>query len=253
MPVDIEMRAVWDAMRPPYQSLLGGNATPEAAARTMQKNALHSIRIIQQESAGTRFLWLWQLAGLAICGGLIYWQRESLLGFLPDLRRQPFAYLLIAPAIVVMFATVVFPFFYNVLLSLSNMSLRNFQEWSIVGVHNYVDVFTEAKFFGVLLKTLIWTVVNVFFHVTIGVALAIALNGPIRGKSLYRVLLIIPWAVPAYITALTWRSMFHYDYGAVNLLVGRIFWASRRSTGSANLASHSRHVSWRMSGWAIPS
>ncbi|TWU27774.1 Maltose transport system permease protein MalF [Bythopirellula polymerisocia] len=220
MPVDIEMRAVWDAMRPPYQTLLGGNTTPAAAARQMQQNALHSIEIIQQESAGTAFLWLWQLAGLAICGSLVFWQRESLLGLLPDMRRQPFAYLLIAPALIVMFATVVFPFFYNVLLSLSNMSLHNFQEWSIVGLRNYLDVFTEAKFFGVLLKTLVWTVVNVVFHVGIGVALAIALNGPIRGKPLYRVLLIIPWAVPAYITALTWRSMFHYDYGAVNLLLG---------------------------------
>lgn len=221
MPVDIEMRAVWDAMRPPYQSLLGGNTTPAAAARTMQAKALHSIKIIQQESAGTQYLWLWQLAGLVICGGLIVSQRESLLGLLPDMRRQPLAYLLIAPALVTMFATVVFPFFYNVLLSLSNMSLRNFQEWSIVGLQNYLDVFTEARFFSVLLKTLVWTFVNVFFHVGIGVALAIALNGPIRGKSLYRVMLIIPWAVPAYITALTWRSMFHYDYGAVNLLLGK--------------------------------
>lgn len=221
MPVDVELRAVWDAMRPPYQSLLGGSTSPAKAARRMQHNALASIDIIQQQSAGTRHLWLWQLAGLALCGAVIVWQRESILGFMPDFRRQPFPYLLIVPAIVVMLATVVFPFFYNVVLSLSNMSLRNFQEWSIVGLRNYVDVFTEAKFFGVLLKTLVWTLVNVFFHVTIGVALAIALNGPIRGKAVYRVLLIIPWAVPAYITALTWRSMFHYDYGAVNLILGK--------------------------------
>jgi arabinogalactan oligomer/maltooligosaccharide transport system permease protein len=65
----------------------------------------------------------------------------------------------------------------------------------------------------------VWTVVNVAFHVGIGVMLAAALNGPIRGKALYRLLLIIPWAVPAYITALTWRGMFDYQYGAVNLLL----------------------------------
>ncbi|MCC6380850.1 MAG: sugar ABC transporter permease [Burkholderiales bacterium] len=127
------------------------------------------------------------------------------------------------PALLVMFATVVFPFFYNVLLSLSNMSLTNFQNWQIVGLRNYIEVFTEARFFGVLLKTIVWTVVNIVFHVGIGLALAMALNGPIRGKSLYRVLLIIPWAVPAYITALTWRSMFHYDYGAVNLILSNWF------------------------------
>lgn len=221
MPVVTEMRAVWDAMRPPYQKLMGGSATPEQAAREMQENAERGIELIHRQVAPDTSAWGWQLAGILICGGLIIWQRESLLAFLPDVRKQPFAYLLIAPAILVMMATVVFPFFYNVLLSLSNMSLTNFQDWSIIGFQNYAEVFTEAKFFGVLLKTILWTVINIAFHVGIGLALALALNGPIRGKAIYRVLLIIPWAVPAYITALTWRSMFHFDYGAVNLIATR--------------------------------
>jgi arabinogalactan oligomer/maltooligosaccharide transport system permease protein len=221
MPVVTEMRATWDAMRPPYQKLMGGSASPEEAAREMQANAERGIELIHRKDVPETAAWVWQLAGLLICGGMVVWQRESLLAFLPDVRQQPFAYLLIAPAILVMFATVVFPFFYNVLLSLSNMSLTNFQDWSIIGFQNYAEVFTEAKFFGVLLKTIIWTFVNILFHVGIGLALALALNGPIRGKSIYRVLLIIPWAVPAYITALTWRSMFHFDYGAVNLVASR--------------------------------
>lgn len=54
--------------------------------------------------------------------------------------------------------------------------------------------------------------------------LAVALNGPIRGKSLYRVLLVIPWAVPAYITALTWRGMFDEQFGAVNHAVRSLSW-----------------------------
>jgi arabinogalactan oligomer/maltooligosaccharide transport system permease protein len=218
MPVVTEMRATWDAMRPPYQKLMGGSASPEEAAREMQANAVKGIELIHRQVEPDTAAWVWQLAGILICGGLVVWQRESLLAFLPDVRQQPFAYLLIAPAILVMFATVVFPFFYNVLLSLSNMSLTNFQDWSIIGFQNYAEVFTEAKFFGVLFKTILWTFVNILFHVGIGLALALALNGPIRGKAIYRVLLIIPWAVPAYITALTWRSMFHFDYGAVNLI-----------------------------------
>ena len=75
-----------------------------------------------------------------------------------------------------------------------------------MGLQNYVELFTDpelAKFWYVFVKTIVWTVVNVAFHVGLGVLLAVALNGPVRGKSLYRILLIIPWAVPAYITALT--------------------------------------------------
>jgi arabinogalactan oligomer / maltooligosaccharide transport system permease protein len=55
--------------------------------------------------------------------------------------------------------------------------------------------------------------------VVVGVLLAVMLNGPVRGKSVYRLLLVIPWAVPAYITALTWRGMFDAEFGAVNQTV----------------------------------
>ncbi|NOY41103.1 MAG: extracellular solute-binding protein [Planctomycetes bacterium] len=218
MPVDTELRAVWDAMRPHYQALLGGSVSPQEAAQSMQKDALRAIQLMNRKTDKETAVWAWQLAGILICGALVVWQRKSLLDFLPDFRRQPFAYLLIAPALATIFLTIVFPFFYNLMLSLSDMSLTNFQDWKIIGLANYLEVFSEAKFFTILFKTLIWTVVNVFFHVAIGVMLAIAINGPIRGKAIYRIFLIIPWAVPAYITALTWRSMFHYDYGAINLL-----------------------------------
>ncbi len=223
MPVDSELRAVWDAMRPHYQSLLGGNATAEEAARDMQRDADRAIELMNRTSDGQAGAWIWQLLGILLCGGLIVWQRQSLIEFFPDVRRQPLAYLLIAPALAVIGLTVVFPFFYNVALSLSDMSLTNFQDWKITGLQNFAEVFsdTDGKFYFVFWRTIVWTAVNVFFHVGIGVMLAVALNGPIRGKAIYRILLIIPWAVPAYITALTWRSMFHFDYGAINLIGGK--------------------------------
>jgi len=222
MPVDTELRAIWDAMRPHYQSLLGGNLSAEETARAMQLDANRAIELLNRKSTGESSAMAWQLAGILLIAGLLVWQRQSLADFLPDIRRQPFAYVLIAPALMTLFLTVVFPFGYNVALSLSDMSLTNFQDWKIVGLRNYVEVLSETKFFFILLKTLIWTLVNVVFHVGIGVMLAVAVNGPIRGKAIYRILLIIPWAVPAYITALTWRSMFHFDYGAINLLAGNL-------------------------------
>ena len=117
---------------------------------------------------------------------------------------------------------IVFPFFYNIVLSFSNMSLTNFHDWQIVGLQNYIELFTDPSCAEVLVRVREddrVDGVNVVFHVGLGVLLAVALNGPVRGKTLYRILLIIPWAVPAYITALTWRGMFDYEYGAVNLML----------------------------------
>ncbi len=133
------------------------------------------------------------------------------------------AYLYAGPAFIVMAAVVAYPFFYNVVLSFSNMNLTHLKDWRFVGLTQYVRVFSEPTFYRVFLKTVIWTVVNVFFHVTIGVSLALLLNRPLWGKSLFRTILILPWAIPQYIVALTWRGMFHSPDGAINLILMRVF------------------------------
>jgi arabinogalactan oligomer/maltooligosaccharide transport system permease protein len=129
------------------------------------------------------------------------------------------AYLYIAPAIIVMSLVVLYPFIYNLIVSFSNMSLSHFRDWNIKGIGNYLLVLTEKSFWYFLFKNVLWTVINLIFHVGIGVFLALILNKDLRGKTIYRTLLILPWAVPQYITALTWRGMFNSEYGSINLLL----------------------------------
>lgn len=134
-----------------------------------------------------------------------------------------FILFLAGPAFVILFAVVLYPFVYNIVVSFSNMSLRHIRDWSIVGPIQYIKVFTEESqpdFYVIFFKTIVWTVVNVFFHVVIGVFLALILNQKeIRGRWLFRTILILPWAVPQYIVALTWRGMFNYEYGSINLFL----------------------------------
>ncbi len=130
---------------------------------------------------------------------------------------------LVVPAFLILFAVVFYPFVYNVVISFSNMNLRHIKDWSFVGLTQYIKVFTEPTqpdFYGVFLKTIIWTVVNLTFHVVVGVFLALLLNQKdIKGKPLFRTLLILPWAIPQYIVALTWRGMFNSEYGSINLII----------------------------------
>ncbi len=132
-------------------------------------------------------------------------------------RNIPLAYALVLPSLLVMLAVVAYPFLYNFRIAFSNMSLRHFRNPEFIGLGNFVELFSTPTLYVVLLKTVIWTGVNVAAHVTLGVGLAVVLNRPLRGRWIYRALLIIPWAVPQYISALTWRGMFNYEYGAVNL------------------------------------
>lgn len=139
------------------------------------------------------------------------------MSFWDQVRQNKLAYLYILPSFLVMSFVVIYPFLYNIIISFSNMNLTHFRDWEFVGFSQYVSVFQEPRFYQVLLKTVLWTVINVFFHVTIGVFLAMLLNRPLPGRALFRTLLILPWAIPQYITALTWRGMFNYRYGAINL------------------------------------
>lgn len=136
--------------------------------------------------------------------------------------QKIFIFCFVAPAFLILIGVVIYPFIYNVVISFSNMNLRHLKDWHLVGLRQYLKVFTEPtepNFYIVFLKTIIWTAVNIFFHVVIGVFLALLLNQKIKGKSVYRTLLILPWAIPQYIVALTWRGMFNYEYGSINLMI----------------------------------
>lgn len=131
-----------------------------------------------------------------------------------------FLAVLLAPALLVVLAVVAFPFFFNIILSFSNANIYHVRDWKLIGFAQYASVFRQELFWTILLKTIVWTAVNIIFHVVIGVFLAVVLHQKfIRGKAWWRVALILPWALPQYITALTWRGMFNYEYGAVNLLI----------------------------------
>ncbi len=138
-------------------------------------------------------------------------------------QNKSFIAFLILPSFLILAAVVLYPFVYNVVISFSNMNLRHIKDWEIVGLRQYVKVFTEPTqpdFYMVFFKTIIWTVVNVTFHVLLGVFLALLLNQKdVKLKPIFRTLLILPWAIPQYIVALTWRGMFNYEYGSINLII----------------------------------
>ena len=262
MPIVPEMRAAWDAMRPALQNVVGGNMTPEEAAVYQQKLCIEKIddmyEVAGEGSGSSITKYVIYILGIALGLYLTY---LLIFKFVLALLRNPytmesrnarFAIMISIPAAIVMFGVVVYPFFYNIVLSFSNMNMTNVNSWEVIGVEQYGKVlwdfdmsfaeyrsslgdgsgivawdylkyfFTHHKFIIVFLKTIVWTVINVFFHVTLGVMLAMLMNRKLPGKPIFRVLLILPWAVPQYIVALTWRGMFISDTGAINLILGHL-------------------------------
>ena len=93
------------------------------------------------------------------------------------------------------------------------VGLRNF-EWIIK--HDSVILYKTLKW------NIIWTIINVFFHVSLGIMLAILLNNKWMSaieKAIWRFILILPWAIPSFVTILVWRTMF-YERGFINAVLG---------------------------------
>ncbi|MGZ8738118.1 MAG: carbohydrate ABC transporter permease [Nocardioides sp.] len=148
-----------------------------------------------------------------------------------------YAYAMVIPTVLVLGALVFYPLVRGVFQSFTNLNEANQQsevctkvlggaetckpnpnQAEFVGLDNYVDVLTGevGSFWLQFVNTIVWTLACVTFHYGLGLGLAVMLNRKLKGRSLYRVLLIVPWAVPAFISAFAWRFLFDQRFGLIN-------------------------------------
>ncbi len=137
-----------------------------------------------------------------------------------------YSYIMIFPAMVGLIALIMLPFVFGLSMGFFRVPPSQGGQWVFVGLQNFVEILsdfhplTPGNFYFVLMVTVMWTVINVFLHVCIGLVLAIILNrSDFSFKGVYRALLILPWAMPNYITALIWKGMFHKQFGAINAFI----------------------------------
>ena len=138
-------------------------------------------------------------------------------------QKARLAHFYVLPAVLGLAALVVYPILYGIFLSFTDADQRHLGEQDWVGLSNYLTLLTAPGVARVFGFTLIWVIANVIFHMLFGLILASLLsNNQLAGTRLYRSLLLLPWAVPAYISVLAWSGMLQVD-GLINLLLGTSF------------------------------
>ena len=129
---------------------------------------------------------------------------------------------LILPALLTILLVALFPLLWTLWESLHLHDLR--MPWlgqPFVGLDNYVEAFSDPRFWGALGHTVFCAVTSVGLELVIGLWLALALNRAFRGRGLVRASVLVPWAIPTVVSALLWRFMFEGQHGIVNeALVG---------------------------------
>jgi arabinogalactan oligomer/maltooligosaccharide transport system permease protein len=240
------MRQVWEPAQQALRQVLRGAAEPRAALAAAQARILNALRPPPPAAPALPYWLASTLAAIAALG----WFLRNARSRLALARRDANAYVYLAPAAVAMLVLVFVPFAVG-----AGMSLfwHDAGHWTFVGARNFVDILGSRdapitdplNFYFTLAVTMLWTVCNVALHALIGVSLALLLRDPLlKLRGVYRVLLIVPWAVPNYITALIWKGMFHRQFGAINGLLGLfgiapVSWFSRFWTAFvANVATN---------------
>jgi arabinogalactan oligomer/maltooligosaccharide transport system permease protein len=252
MPSSPAMRLTWEPAKQALRKVLRGQADPADALAEAEHRFDDVMRPPPPPASPAPLVVV--LGALTLWGAfaLVQRSRRGEIG----LRRSLPAYRWVLHAVIAVGVLVIAPLLVGAATALFAGPAG---ELHYVGVANFIEILTargrpllsSGSFWLVLLVTVAWTVINVAFHLGIGLGVGLLLSRPIlRMKAVYRVLLIIPWAVPSYVTALAWKGMFNEQFGAITGIVlaindafgtdlQAISWFAKFSTAfTANIATN---------------
>ncbi len=144
----------------------------------------------------------------------------------------------VGPTMIGVLAFSVYPILYNVWQAFTNRNVFRFKVcpegvfgfpegcpskgYTYIGLENFTKLFSglDSDFFVVMWRSLYWTVICVSLFLIVGFVLALLLNSEyVKAKGFYRMMLIIPWAIPFYISALVWKFFFNGQFGLINVVL----------------------------------
>ena len=133
-------------------------------------------------------------------------QSESILG-----------YLLVAPVVICLLVLVIYPFFFAIWISFTNRVIG--QPGEFIGFANYRYLFNWVSFQATVRNTIVLVVSVQTLKLVFGLGIALLLNQAIRARQFWRGLILIPWAMPAFVAFITWKLLYAPQGGAFNLIL----------------------------------
>ena len=142
-----------------------------------------------------------------------------------DFYNKGFPYFMILPGFVMLLFVVVLPLAFMFALAFTNYNQynappRNLLDW--VGFENFLNLVNvgiwQDTFLSVFTWTIVWTVLATTLQIVLGLFLALLVNDKrVKFKRTIRTILILPWAVPAFVSILIFAALFNPTFGAINL------------------------------------
>lgn len=138
------------------------------------------------------------------------------------------AYLLLMPSLILLLAIIVYPIGSGILLSFREMRLTRADLGTpFIGLRHYREIMDDAVFRTALRNTVVWVAVGVISQFFVGLITALALNRGVRGTSILRVIVLVPWFLPSVVAGHMWALMLDSRLGVINDLLVKVGVLSR--------------------------
>jgi ABC-type sugar transport system permease subunit len=131
-------------------------------------------------------------------------------------REGRFALVLLAPSIIVVFGIVIYPILKTLYTSLYAVNTPFAGNFPFVGLRNYTFALSHSEFWSAVERTAYFTIISTGLELVLGMGVALLLYAPLRGRWLFRTIVVLPWALPTIVNGAMWRYMFNAQYGVVN-------------------------------------
>jgi multiple sugar transport system permease protein len=125
---------------------------------------------------------------------------------------------MLAPALLLVAGTLLYPLGYSFWTSVSSVNLTDLS-FRFVGFQNYLDAEQEPLFRTAVINTFTFAAITIVGTVGVGLATALVLNEPFRGRTLLRMVMIIPWSVSQVVVAVAWGWVYDGTYGLLNAIL----------------------------------
>lgn len=132
-------------------------------------------------------------------------------------KEHGFGYLLLAPVVLYLVIFQFYPLFETIRLSLYDYSLVSGRPMAFNGFSNYWDLLTkDDQFWAIFRNSLIWVLGSTLLQFLIAIPAALILFTKLRGRGLWRGLMMVPWVSPVVVIGIVWKWIYDGHYGLLN-------------------------------------
>ncbi|MEL7607894.1 MAG: sugar ABC transporter permease [Bacillota bacterium] len=137
-----------------------------------------------------------------------------------DINQNWTGILLIAPAVLIILAVILYPLGLNLVMSFQKiLMMKPYLGKPFIAFENYTKVLGDPTFWRAARNSLVWTVSSVSLQVLMGLTVAVLLNKAIKGRGAIRGMMLIPWITPGVVAAIVWKWMYDGQFGILNYIL----------------------------------